>query len=386
MRNIKLIHLWYLLDSLNPGNGIYVLYLTQVLGSATLGMTIVGLDKLTQAICEVPTGILSDKIGRRKTFILMTIAILVGTAIYAFGTTFLVLAVGSIVAGLSRAFFSGSVDAYVYESLKDEGKVAEFGKYTAKLNGTWQTGMIASTIIGAILTYFFGLKTVMVVGLIPIIPTLAIGLLLTNPKSYKVDESLTALQHLVASCGLIWSDMRLRTLTLTNILEDTIGDSGYNFRNIFVATLWPIWATNLSLLINKILGAIGFALAYKYVYKVGSMKALLQSVAYSRIIRLFSTVFPTPFSPVLIQSGQIGYGVEIVAIKKLQQEYFTDRQRATLGSIESFGTSLLISIVSPLIGIMSDATNPATALAICYAIQLAGVCGYVRLGKILTSK
>ncbi|MFO0703686.1 MAG: MFS transporter [Patescibacteria group bacterium] len=386
MRNNRIIHLWYLLDSLNPGNGIYVLYLSQALASATLGMTIIGIEKFAQALFEVPTGILSDKIGRKNTFVFMACAALVGAAFYAFSNSFIFFAIAAITNGLSRSLFSGSVDAYVFESLRDEGKEKDFGKVTAKLQATWQTGMIASTIVAAGVSYFFDLRLVMIIGVIPLIIALVISFLLTNPKSYTVDEMTNVLTHFQTSLKLIFSDIRLRTLTLTNVFHDTLSESGYAFRNVFLATLWPVWATNLSLLINKIFGAITFTFAHKYIDRFGSVKSLIHAVMYSSVIRMIASAWPTIYSPVIIQTGQLGYGVEVVAVKKLQQEYFTDTQRATLGSIESFASSLLISIVAPIIGYIADKTTPGIALTICYTLQLGGNFGYIYLGKVLNEK
>jgi hypothetical protein len=51
-----------------------------------------------------------------------------------------------------------------------------------------------------------------------------------------------------------------------------------------------------------------------------------------------------------------------VAQKSLLQKEFSDKQRATMGSLNSLGKSLFFGVVTILLGWVADKTNPRIAL------------------------
>ncbi len=68
--------------------------------------------------------------------------------------------------------------------------------------------------------------------------------------------------------------------------------------------------------------------------------------------------------------NSIGFGPETVASGSLQQKEFSDKQRATLGSLNSLVGSIVFGIVSFLLGLFADSLGPGKALLI---LQFAGV-------------
>lgn len=74
---------------------------------------------------EVPSGYLSDRLGRRPTLILACLAGFAGTACLALGQGLAVFAAGQLLIGASSAFVSGTDAALLYESLAATGRQAE---------------------------------------------------------------------------------------------------------------------------------------------------------------------------------------------------------------------------------------------------------------------
>ena len=48
-----------------------IIYFAQVSGSFALGMAIFSIARISSALFEIPTGVFSDRIGRKKTIILV---------------------------------------------------------------------------------------------------------------------------------------------------------------------------------------------------------------------------------------------------------------------------------------------------------------------------
>src|SRR5688572_33028818 len=71
-------------------------------------------------IFEVPTGVVADTSGRRRSFLLSAITLLLGTlgyvAISALGGGLLLFVLASIALGLGFSFYSGAVEAWLVDA------------------------------------------------------------------------------------------------------------------------------------------------------------------------------------------------------------------------------------------------------------------------------
>ena len=127
--NIKLLNWFNFFTDLIFYAPIAVLYFAKVSGSFALGMSVFSIVTISSALLEIPTGIFSDKIGRRKTIILGAASAVVASIFYAIGGSFLFLAIGSFFLGLCRSFYSGNNDALLYDTLSEKNEQHKFGEY-----------------------------------------------------------------------------------------------------------------------------------------------------------------------------------------------------------------------------------------------------------------
>jgi MFS family permease len=66
-------------------SAVAILYFTHVTGSLALGMSIFSIASIADAVFEVPTGILSDMVGRKNTIVLGSLASIAYAVCYAVG-------------------------------------------------------------------------------------------------------------------------------------------------------------------------------------------------------------------------------------------------------------------------------------------------------------
>lgn len=112
-RNIKLLTWFNFFTDFRLYYPIAILYFAKVTGSFALGMSVFGLVQLSQAIFEVPTGVFSDYIGRKRTVIIGAIFAILSVISYSFGITW-ALFLGALLEGLQRSFYSGNNDALLH--------------------------------------------------------------------------------------------------------------------------------------------------------------------------------------------------------------------------------------------------------------------------------
>ena len=84
----------------------------------------------------------------------------------------------------------------------------------------------------------------------------------------------------------------------------------------------------------------------------------------SRVFALTATLFPSIFSPLLLAATSFSYGINNVAKEALFQKEFTDKQRATMGSLNSLFGSLFFAIFAYSFGLIADSLKPNEAMII----------------------
>lgn len=86
---------------------------------------------LSVFLLEIPTGILSDKVGENKSLIIGAAFTAIAMFLFIEGTTVL-LYVGEFVLGLGSTFFSGPFDSIIYKYCKDSKNNLDFDEVVSK--------------------------------------------------------------------------------------------------------------------------------------------------------------------------------------------------------------------------------------------------------------
>ena len=102
-------------------------------------------------------------------------------------------------------------------------------------------------------------------------------------------------------------------------------------------------------------------------------------MSFSEVVNLFGLLVPTVFSPALMASNSIFYGVNEVAKGNLIQQEFSDAQRATMGSLNSWSADLTFALLSFLLGALADAIGVIPALVIAALLSLIPMLLYWRV-------
>ena len=123
-RNIALYPWFKFFQNLLFWQATWFLFFQSELSAAHALLIYVFYDIAT-TVFEVPSGFLSDKVGRRFTLILSGLAGLLSTLMQGFGSEFWVFALAQVALGAHIAFASGTDSALLYESLEKEGRADE---------------------------------------------------------------------------------------------------------------------------------------------------------------------------------------------------------------------------------------------------------------------
>jgi len=110
---------------------------------------IIGLYSVIVIISEFPSGVFADLYGRKTSFLLSSVLYLISYCMFFFSRSAIVLLLGMIINGLSRAFSSGSIEALMIDQAGELQVPLE--RVTARLSILESAGLGGGALIGGVL-------------------------------------------------------------------------------------------------------------------------------------------------------------------------------------------------------------------------------------------
>jgi len=151
-RNVSLYPWFNFSRNLIFWQAVWFLYFQTEL-SAVEAILLYAIYDVGTTVLEVPSGYMSDLLGRRFTLIASAIAGFGGAALLAVGTSFEVFALAQILLGASAAFASGTDSALLYESLTAIDRQNEIERQEMR---AWRFSFAAlalSAVVGGVLSF-----------------------------------------------------------------------------------------------------------------------------------------------------------------------------------------------------------------------------------------
>jgi MFS family permease len=372
-RNIPLMAWHNFFTELRPFTALAAVYFADVAGSYTEGMMVFSVIMLSSLLFEVPTGILSDKIGRKATLFLGSITYAVSMLCYALAGDLTLLLLGAAIGGLSDALVSGNNNALVYETLNQSGRKDTFRDVWGKLGSVFQISLGVAAMLGGLALYLdVPLRALVWVSFGSQIVCMVLSLFLIEPEKHT-EKTTNIYNDLKEAFQLFTSNRKLRLVTVANAIQSGIGEASHGFSPAFFGTVWPLWAVNGLSVIRNVLGAAGYWIAGWVCRKYGEVITLLAGSSLMTGIGIVAALLQNAASPLLTFLNNLFYGINDVAKEHLLQQEFDARQRATMGSLAQFLQSCVGAVAALFLGVMADATGPAMAFLCAMILRIPAI-------------
>lgn len=130
--------------------GIWIFYYLKYTDYAGIGF-LEAVMITTATIGEIPTGAIADIVGKKKAVVTAFIVSGMGNLVMAIAPNYPVLLGSIIMMTLGGCFYSGSLEALVYDGLKQDKKESIFNKVVSRMNTMQNLGMAISGVVGGYL-------------------------------------------------------------------------------------------------------------------------------------------------------------------------------------------------------------------------------------------
>jgi MFS family permease len=222
--------------------GLYTLSASLIWGVNTLFMLDAGLNIFqvfianavftgSMALFEIPTGVLADTRGRRTSFLLSVVVVMLGTlgyvAVAGAGGGLLAFSLMSVVLGLGYTFYSGATEAWLVDALDATGYKGELDRIFARGASVSGVAMFVGSVGGGLLaTVNLSIPYVARAGLLAIVFVIAyfamhdIGF---KPRAMKLAELPGAMKQVARdSVAFGWHHTSVRLLVITSFINSIL--------------------------------------------------------------------------------------------------------------------------------------------------------------------
>jgi MFS family permease len=306
------------------------------------------------SILEIPTGIFADKHSRKTSIILSILFVIVGVLLLLFIERKVNFILAMIFISFSHAFYSGAMQSWFYDSLKQLKKEKEYKKIEGKAQLIAQLGMAITTIIGA---YSFQIhpKLPFILFFFVQIMWLMVAITIVEPKKSKKNQ--TYIVHLKHAIKYLFSKKNICYLFLLSLPVSVFYFSFmYVFNQLYFLQLsfTPV-LIGILLVIIRIVIALGAYCASKI--NIPFRKEIIILLIIQAIFLILTVLTQKLYSVFFVIGLFFFYGIySITLINKLHQ-LIKSEIRATLFSIYSLITNIAFGIGIFIFGIIVELTS-----------------------------
>ncbi len=342
-----------------------VIVFYQLTHSYAFAASLIALTLLTSALADVPTGVFSDLVGRKRTITLGALAVSAAYTLYALHASHALLALGAVSEGVGLALFSGTTTAYLHDLLAVANQQDAYHHHYGRMMSLKTLASVLGILLGGLLATL-SVSLLLWLNLLPKLLGLATALLL--PEVPQQDRGrLQVHRHLLEAVRALRSNRTLRYASLGTMLAGG-GFAAGELQAAAFAVVWPTWAVGIAKAVQSVAGIPGYWYAGRLIDWLGEAKLLLASMVTSVAGNLLTGAIRSVVSPLFVMLSLPLYGSADTAQQRVFQREFPDRQRATIASVNSFGNSISAALALALCGRIASRYGPFTALLATQAL------------------
>ena len=325
---------------------------------------------------EIPTGAIADVIGRKTTLILAYAFGAISLTMIGLSTTFSMFMFATILYGINRALYSGSLEALLFDTLKEVGKEDTYDKVVANQTSIEWIALFCAAVAGGFLYDRFPSSPYFMSATLSVV-AIGIALFLKEPTVDSQKYSLTTyLVQVSKGFRELFRDTHHAQLTL---LLATIGSGFYIAARILGISQAREYGLNGQGV--GVLFGIGYLVAALASQVYPKMKKYVKSpvlifgistILFSSF--LFAKYVGLIFGAVLIISRIATSAVFDNTKSRMINDVVSSRNRATALSTLSLLIQLPYAVFSYIIGSYLDAQSP-NAFAFLFGILLFALIG-----------
>lgn len=361
LKNIKIYKRYSIFNNLIILGPIITLFFIAKGLSFTEIFIVNSVSALTTILFEVPTGAIGDRISRKSSLIIGSVLVCMSLLIYIVAPSFSFILIGEVVFAIGVTFRSGTEQALLYDSLKNNNMEKEFSAIigVARSNMFYAQG-IGSIFAGLIyvksmyLPFYFSAFFMLVAGFI--------AMKFEEPHidrdSHNVKKQFT---HIKESFYYAYRHPRIFSVILFSVIFILFSRIGFNYYQPYMEAVHvPTAMFGFVFFLFNMIAAYASKHATWFLNhtKPRSLMVLSFLIVISFIGLGLTHVW---VGIVFFGFQQLARGYRAPVFQKYINKRIPSDKRATIISIQSFSHAIVVAVLGPAAGYLLDHTSIFTS-------------------------
>ena len=310
-----------------------------------------GIFHLTSMTMEIPTGAIADIYGRKISRILGVFLNMFHLLILAFSNNFWVIGLGFVFCALSYTLESGAGDALVYDSLLEDKNEKQFVKVNGRKEIIFQvSSMLAAVVGGYIASINHSLVFKVMLGI-----TIISLVLLSFLKETTIDKHPDGIKakskdQYVDSFKYVLNNRKLILfIVVGNLLAFPVTVLFFYSQNYYIYLGYTEFHIGIFMGLFALSAVVGAWISTKIHIKEVYLFTIIPIIMIALI-----WAYLTPYSWIAFALLGAFESIMYIVILNHINHMIPSNKRATILSISSMMFSLMMILVFPLVGLLSD--------------------------------
>lgn len=386
-KQLRKLYLYELISGFQIVDAVWVVFLLQRgFSIAQVGIA-EGVFHVVSMCCEIPSGMVADLIGRKRTLVLSGLVSAAGSLCMVLTNAFPMILVAMGLNALSYNLVSGSREALTYDSLLEAGAQEEYLRVSA-IQEKLYLFVFAAANLFSVVTVSLGYEKGYLISMVQGICCSIVALRLWEPgrentKQQEKNRNWTRiLKKHVTESGKFFIT---HGFAARRMLVSGVAAAGYYIvfmllqQHLVEQGLQAKWI-GIPLLLISFGGMAGASLGEK----TGKVKIKFLLLAGGAIEGVFIVFSGMQVLPECVLAAALAHGIsEMLAIRigDENQKVFSSEVRATMISVESMVYSVIMVVLSPVVGWLAEKFSISWAFGILGILVGFLVCMLVLLPK-----
>lgn len=333
---------------------IWILYLRDERGFSLTQINLLDTPFfLLIVLAEVPTGAIADRFGRRTSLFLGAAFFSVAVFVFGIADNFAVIMVSYVSWGLAITLQSGADVALIYDSLKHDGREAEFQRVNSRLWAARASASLLGILIGAPIAAATSFQTVIVGSSLIGALAVPVALWMREPP-YRASTHEAYIDTLIAGLRDMWRAPALRYIVMFSGIVSLGALAPHVFEQPFLddhgvkVSSFGLWQAPIRA--AGIVAALG---AGWWVSRLGERGAFLSLPLLTSAGCLLLAGIDASWIFVAFIALGIVHGMHNPLLASYVNHRIPSERRATMLSVQSVAASIALS-AQPIGGLIAD--------------------------------
>ncbi|MBI5733910.1 MAG: MFS transporter [Candidatus Kerfeldbacteria bacterium] len=320
---------------------------------------------LAVVILEVPTGVVADRLGRKKSLLLGAAFRIIGFTAYALGFNFGQFMVAEVILAGGASFISGADTAFLYDSLKQVNKESQFKKVRGHSNSLGYLAAALTSIVGGVIAVY-SLRLTWWLSVVGMICLFLVALTFIEAKPANEPRPKESYLKHLADCfkeslhnkNFLFLLFFYSILTLFARVSLWFYQPYMKVSGLDIVYFGIVWAS------FNLFAISGGKAADRIERYLGEHKSLWLIVMIMPLSLVFMSQWFVIWGLVFIFLQQFVRGFAAPVLEDFTHHHLPAAKRATLMSIRNMAGSLVFAILGPAFGYLADTYSLSTALVV----------------------